>query len=1203
MTVFIGIYKAIYSYEPQTPEELALQEDDFLYLLEKSEVDDWWTVKKRVIGSDAEEPSGLVPSNYIETAPVISKVKASYDYEQVQNPDEELTFHENDIFEVYDDKDQDWLLVKSLSTNEFGFVPGNYVEPYTEGAMATSGPITANLPTAQPTTATSNVGAATFMPPPQRADRAEYEKMVSESKAEQTMDREEAPKDNEVEEEEEEEEEEAPPEMPARPTSQMEERKISRDRTRSRQSFDDYSESERNHNRSNDRANNRRSGYNMDDSHETYHSQYRSWNVQEIEGRKKRKAKIAIGSNRITFIPSKGAPEEWTIDKLVSYDNEKKHVFLEFIDPYKNLEIHTGNNETSAEIMSVLGEFKGASRGNGLREVELASRMRKQGRILYDFIAESVDELSVREGELVYIINDKKSKDWWMCESVDSGKKGVVPAQFVDQVQGKSSSSGGFLNSIKKMTKGKSGASDDWKGDGHQEMSSPKKSRHRLGSLSSRRKRSSSTGNVNNHSDSSKKDFPDPKKSRLWVDRSGTFKVDAQFIGCAEGKIHLHKANGVKIAVGADKLSEDDLIYVEQITGFSLDKFKPKKAESRNARDSERERRRRLREQEEKERDRRLREREISELKKARQLLDEERSKLQAEKELPPIKPPRPQASISSQNVKSKKTEYDWFEFFLNCGVDVSNCQRYTINFDREQISEDMMQDINPSMLRTLSLREGDIVRVMKFLDNKFGRENNMQLPAVTGGLFSQPDGSLKAPVETTSNNLQQQLLPQATAPAIASAHEDDAWTAKPAAKSQPNLVTKSSEFTGSMQDLLDLEPLEPKKMQAPEPNLKDLEPVKTGTQATPSLSSTLTGGRTVVPLDPFKTGGNNILPIATGFVMMPFATGGLMPMQRTGGVPQTTFGTQLTGGILPVQKTSNGLIPITTTGGMMPQTSFGTQSTGNLMPLQRTGGLLPISTTGGMNIMPQTSFNVPPPGSVLPVQRTSSGLAASNITGGALPINTFPGTSLTGNMNGIPQTSFSNQLTGGANMIPQTTFVNQLTGGANMMPQTSFSNQLTGGIASMPQTNFGNQLTSASTLPPQTSFGAAQTPGIMQLQGTGGPAMMATSTLTGQQNTGFQPQSQFGMNLQRTGGAIPLPQNQSTGNAMLQQQQPNLNNGVNTINQGLQNTFISQPVQQQALQNQPTGFGFGNGPQQQVPAQARQANILNASADNPFGF
>ena len=148
------------------------------------------------------------------------------------------------------------------------------------------------------------------------------------------------------------------------------------------------------------------------------------------------------------------------------------------------------------------------------------------------------------------------------------------------------------------------------------------------------------------------------------------------------------------------------------------------------------------------------------------------------------------------------------------------------------------------------------------------------------------------------------------------------------------------------MQDLLDLQPLEPKKTAAtttatsdtpiPAPNLKDLESVKTGASSKDGnmLDPTKTGA-SLVPLDPFKTGGHNILPMSTGgFVVMPMATGGLIPLQRTGGVvvPQTTFGIQPTGGILPVQKTSGGLIPASTTGGLLPQTTFGMQPTGGLM-------------------------------------------------------------------------------------------------------------------------------------------------------------------------------------------------------------------------------------------------------------------------------
>ena len=63
---FIGIYVALYPYSAQTDQELTVAPGDLLYLLEKSTEDDWWKVKKRVLGSETEEPVGLVPNNYIK---------------------------------------------------------------------------------------------------------------------------------------------------------------------------------------------------------------------------------------------------------------------------------------------------------------------------------------------------------------------------------------------------------------------------------------------------------------------------------------------------------------------------------------------------------------------------------------------------------------------------------------------------------------------------------------------------------------------------------------------------------------------------------------------------------------------------------------------------------------------------------------------------------------------------------------------------------------------------------------------------------------------------------------------------------------------------------------------------------------------------------------------------------------------------------
>jgi hypothetical protein len=64
--VFLGIYRAIYDYVPQSDNEIALTEGDVLMVLEKSSDDDWWKAKKKGHEEDEEEPEGLIPNNYIE---------------------------------------------------------------------------------------------------------------------------------------------------------------------------------------------------------------------------------------------------------------------------------------------------------------------------------------------------------------------------------------------------------------------------------------------------------------------------------------------------------------------------------------------------------------------------------------------------------------------------------------------------------------------------------------------------------------------------------------------------------------------------------------------------------------------------------------------------------------------------------------------------------------------------------------------------------------------------------------------------------------------------------------------------------------------------------------------------------------------------------------------------------------------------------
>ena len=85
-----------------------------------------------------------------------------------------------------------------------------------------------------------------------------------------------------------------------------------------------------------------------------------------------------------------------------------------------------------------------------------------------------------------------------------------------------------------------------------------------------------------------------------------------------------------------------------------------------------------------------------------------------------------PASSSSARQQKSTEpstTTYDWFAFFLECGVDHNVCSRYAMNFERDQMDESVLPDITTENLRTLGLKEGDILRVMKYLDTKFHRK------------------------------------------------------------------------------------------------------------------------------------------------------------------------------------------------------------------------------------------------------------------------------------------------------------------------------------------------------------------------------------------------------------------------------------------------------------------------------------------------
>ncbi|KAL2372843.1 hypothetical protein RJ035_001477 [Blastomyces gilchristii] len=848
---FLGVYTAVYDYTPQAENELEIREGDLLYVMDKSAEDDWWKAKKKAAADDEEEPVGLVPNNYVEEAQPISKAKALYDY--TRQTDEEVSFAEHAELTVYDTSDPDWTLVGV--NNDFGFAPANYIE-ITEDIAANRPTRTAPPSLPARSVETESEGALTPASPSstdaspaaalagilhksQPSVSSEQPRPVP-SPPEASSARQPTRQPTYTPEESDGEDSTPPPALPRRHPSQQitpsPKLPSPRDTSPPRPKHAPLREEEpygvqpsppyRSREFREQRSAISPSGYHI----------YNISEMVSVMGKRKKMPTI-LGINMHTgtiFIsPEKsvdGPHQEWTADKLTHYSIEGKHVFLDLIRPSKSVDFHAGAKDTANEIVSALGEIAGGYKAEGLREVIAAGTggARKKGQVLYDFMAQGDDEVTVAVGDEVIILDDSKSDEWWMVRRLKNGREGVVPSSYVeltgvmtvDEPSRRGTNAG--LSTIEqnrleesrltKETARKSkshGSSDSRGGEVGPGIELPERGsslfpRENSNHRSQRQKR-----------DSRSKPKPDPLKTRKWTDRTGTFTVVAEFIGLAEGKIHLHKQNGVKIAVPVSKMSVDDLEYVETVTGQSLDEDKP-----------------------------------LSHIRRRSRLND---------------------AGKVGASVKSN--EYDWFDFFLKAGVGPHLCERYAQNFNKDSMDESVLPDITTETLRTLGLKEGDILRVMKYLDNQFNRTGKSKMVSFggeevigngqdgAGGLFSGPGGALRnntrkgrpAPAVQTSDVVDPKAFegktdsakpsspkaaPESTGPEkdkVSQGFEDSAWEVKhpqqtavsiaPSTTPAPAATTQTAPATqpepappvGALADLSLLStPLQPTKVQHP---------------------------------------------------------------------------------------------------------------------------------------------------------------------------------------------------------------------------------------------------------------------------------------------------------------------------------------------------------------------------------------------------
>lgn len=430
----------------------------------------------------------------------------------------------------------------------------------------------------------------------------------------------------------------------------------------------------------------------------------------------------------------------------------------------------------------------------------------------------------------------------------------------------------------------------------------------------------------------SSKPKPDPARTRTWTDRSGSFKVEAQFIGLTDGKIHLHKANGVKIAVPITKMAPEDLAYVEKAAGVSLDEDKP-----------------------------------LGDLKR----------KKRPENGTQKGKASQPGASVENP----KGSQYDWFDFFLKAGVGPHQCERYAQNMTRDSMDESNLPDVTSEVLRTLGLKEGDILRVMKHLDNVYGRSGKsgdgqtIGANGSAGGLFSTTDGTLRNNTRKgrpESNRVVSDVVdekvfeqsdgrvksrppdsratPLTSAPVMEKAQrgfEDNAWEVNPVKESTssapqptsttqpPSVASAQPKLTGAMAELSLLSPPLQPTIASPLPVSQAVQPEPIQQQRDPS-----TNPASAMPQQGLPTGAN------------PSFFGQLNPQQT--GLPGSQLGLTQQPSMQP-QNTNFQQMPQLYVPRQRPQAPQQPLSPGALL------GPPPRPLSAPQNFQQQTQFGPPP--------------------------------------------------------------------------------------------------------------------------------------------------------------------------------------------------------------------------------------------------
>ncbi|KAJ3571426.1 hypothetical protein NP233_g3768 [Leucocoprinus birnbaumii] len=636
---YLAVLKASYDYEPQSSDEIAIKEDQLLFLVERTD-DDWWKVKVKGDSQDADTPADHK-----------HLVKALYDYEAAAPG--ELTISEDEILLAFE-VDEEWLLVQSQKeSGGAGYVPGNYVEETTGEEPPPAPKII--IPPSNPRP------VSTYVDP---ADRVAASKVTAD-----------------------------------------------------------------------------------DIKNVTPVQKWQTGDITDISNAKAKHVGIEIGgANPVSLLFNVGKDNVEAIMKKLqsSRDLAKPPVrdapspepsSSQYVAPPPQKTPEKGTVRFSPASPTIIPpreeeeeeeeeeqEEEHHPTPNGHTQPPPAGHG-EQAIALYDFSADGEDELSVVENEELLVI-ERDGDEWWKCRNAH-GAEGVVPASYIELKDGSSVPASRAQpqpeeeeepadDGAAEAERLAQEAADREEAERLQREEEERAAKERKKIEAQRRakeaaaaaeaervkrreaaaaaakkspppaerpEREARSSNSSSARKSQEVTFPPAEHVRTWHDRSGQFRVEAAFVGFNGGKLRLHKINGVIVEVPTEKMSTDDMKFIEKLTRKS--RGSSSAPPTRPSDD------------------------------------DIPLATLQKSTSSPKARP-----STSGQPQKPKGPRIDWFDFFLSAGCDIDDCTRYTSAFDRDKIDESLLPDITDSTMRSLGLREGDIIRVRKAIEKRRPGEN-----------------------------------------------------------------------------------------------------------------------------------------------------------------------------------------------------------------------------------------------------------------------------------------------------------------------------------------------------------------------------------------------------------------------------------------------------------------------------------------------